>query len=383
MTQIPTIQDIYNALISNLETAYGITIPAGNRFLEAQTGVLAQQFYLNYLANADVQKNIWPDTADSIANGGTLERFGNIILGRYPDAAVPGQYTATVTGSIGAVIPGTTVFKADSNSNSPGALYQIVGGSFTLTNTTDTISVIALKGGTEFGMLVGNTLTSVSPIANVDSLITIATVVDDPIDAEDLEEYRTKIIEKIQLTPGSWSAVDYRLIGLNVTGVQQTYAYANSGQSAVVDVYLQGNTPVANPGPSVSPSVLTDYQTALEAVLPLSVWAVNYNSCPINDVTIQIAMGSFPAIPAAQQTTIKSALVAFINGITPFIAAADVVAERNDTIATYNLTKVITEAAPGYGFSAVTFTVAGTPQTSWQADQGNISFLDAANVTFV
>lgn len=380
MVTIPTIQDLRNNLLNSLETEYNITIAdPGYSFLEALAGVLAAQLYMNYLAVGDTQKNIWPDTADSVSNGGTLERFGFAILGRYPAPAVAGVYTATVTGTVGAVVPGSSVFKADDTSQSPGALYQIQGGNFTLATNPDDITVYGLAGGLTFGLAVGNTLTATSPITNVDSIITIATVVTDPVDAESLEEYRAKILEKIKLTPGSWSAVDYRLVGVNVTGVKQTYAYANSGMSAVVDVYLQGNTDVPYPGPSVSPAIIADYQADLELVLPLSVWDVNYYSCPINNIDVTITMGSFTPFSVSQQADILAALTNFVNSVHPFIAAADAISDRNDLIAVFNLNAVVAAAVPGYGFAGVTFTVQGVPLAQWVADRGNIPYLNSVS----
>lgn len=376
MTTIPTIQDLYNNILASLEATYSITInDVGHNLLEAKASVLAAQLYMNYLAVGDVQKNVWPDTADSVENGGTLERFGVSILGRWPDAAVAGVYEATVTGTVGAVIPGTTVFKSDNTATSAGKLFQIQGGDFTLASSPDTITIIALAGGTDSVLEVGDTLTSTSPLTNVTSQITISAVTTDPVDAEDIEEYRTKILEKILLEPGSWSAVDYRLVGLNVTGVGQTYAYNKSGASGEVDVYLQGNTPVASPGPSASPTVVSDYETALDLVLPLGVWQANVASSTIRNIAITITMGSFSAFTVAQKADIEAALSDFVNNVHPFIAAADDVADRNDTIATYNLTSVVAQAVPGYGFSGLTFTVAGTPETEWIADNGEIPFL--------
>lgn len=378
MTTLPTIKQLFDSILNNLEAEFSIAInPFGKAFLVALAGVLSGCLYLYYLTIGDVQKNIWVDTADSVANGGTLERFGNIILGRYPFAAQPGTYTVSVTGTAGAVIDGTAVFKSDDSSESPGMLFQIVAGAYTLTGSADVINIVALKGGASSQLAIGDTLTVTSPIINVNSGVAVTIVVQDPIDAETTEDYRTKIIEKIQLEPGSWSAVDYRLVGTGIAGVGQTYAYAKSGSSAEVNVFLQGTTPVANPGPSVSSTVLTNYQNALELVRPLGVFLVHYASCPINNIDITITRGSFIAFTTAQQALILSALTAFVNSVHPFIASCDNVVNKNDTIALYNLNATIAAAVPGYGFASVAFTVASVSETTWTADNGNIPFLNS------
>lgn len=392
MTTIPTIQELYNSILADLENEFDVTLnPLGKAFLVGIAGVWAMCLYLYYLAIADVQKNIWVDTADSVSNGGTLERFGKTILGRYPFAAQPGKYKLQVTGSVGAVIPSTMVWRADDSSNAPGKLYQLDGGDYTLTATTDYIYVNALEGGTDSSLNLGDTLTATAPMVNVNASAVVNEETVAPINAETTEEYRTKIIEKIQLEPGSWSAVDYRLVGLNIAGVGQTYAYAASSNNNEVNVFLQGTTPVPSPGPSVDQSIVDNYTAALELVRPLGVWQVNYNSCPINNIEVTITMGTFPPFTTEQQNAIQAALGSFINSVHPFIAACDVLDDRNDVITTLGSSKslqtVIAAAVPGFGFESVSFTVDGNPTTYWQAGdllsgtQGHIPFF--AGATFI
>jgi hypothetical protein len=369
MTTIPTISEIFNNILSDLQAEYGITVnPFGNAFLVALAGVLSGLFYLVYLALGDVQKNIWIDTCDYP----TLLRFGRIILGRDPFAATAGQYTATITGSTSAVAGATTVYKSDDSSESPGMLFQI-SGAYTMPGTTGLITINALAGGLSSRLAIGDTLTATAPLVNIGPTATIATEVVIPVDAEDMEDYRTKCIEKVQLVPGSWSATDYRLVGIGISGVEQTYAYAASGDSNVVDVFLQGTIP----GTAIGAGIITDYETAIELVRPLGVFRVDVAASTINTIAITITMGSFAPFTAAQKTAISSALVNFINSVHPFIAGAgDSVSLRNDTIATFNLNSAITAAVPGYGYSAVSFTVGGTPTAVWQADNGEIAYFN-------
>jgi hypothetical protein len=85
MTTIPTIQTIFNDILSDLEAEFSITInPFGHAFLVALAGVLSGILWLYYLSIGNVQKNIWFDTADPPENGGTLLRYGLTILGRAP-----------------------------------------------------------------------------------------------------------------------------------------------------------------------------------------------------------------------------------------------------------------------------------------------------------
>lgn len=374
MTNIPTITTIKNNILSDLQGEFDITLnPVYKAFLVVLAGVLAGMFWLTYLALGQVYNNIWVDTCDA----DTLRRFARIILGRDLLQATTGRYTLSVSGTAGAVIPATTVYKSNDNAQSPGVLYQIEAA-YTLTGTDDTITVVGLTGGSATQLATGNQLSLTAPVPNVNKVATVTSELRTPVDAETIEQLRIKVIEKIQLVPGSWNAVDYRIVGLNIAGIGQVYAYGAS--PTAVNVWLQGATPVADPGPSVSPATITEYSDALDLVRPLPAFSINIASCPINNIDVTVTAGTFPPLRATQRAMVTSALTAFINNVHPFIAAADNVNERNDEIATYNLSSVITAAIPGYGYSAVTFTVNGTPQTYWQADNGNIPFFNS--VTF-
>lgn len=372
---IPTIKQIYDGAISNFETEFGVTTnPFGQAMLVAFAGVMSGLIYLVYLTASLNDKNIWFDTCDNE----TLIRYGTTILGRYPFPATSAQYTITVTGTIGAVIPASTVFRSDDDSASPGKLYQVTGAT-TLAATSENIVVNALEGGTASSLSVSDTLTSVSPIINVNSQAVVVTENVTPENAESFELYRAKIGDKVRLSPGSWNAKDYRLVGGTVTGVGQVYAYGVAATE--VDVWIQGTTPVASPGPSASPTVITAYETALDLVRPLPAFTVNVASCPIKDVDVFISRGTFPALTSAQETLVTTALRNFINSVHPFIAAADSTLTRNDTIYTYNLSAVISAAIPGIPYAAVTFEVDGTLVATWQADNGEIPFFNSVTFT--
>jgi uncharacterized phage protein gp47/JayE len=68
--------------------------------VDAFCSVIAGQLKLLYLYQADLQNNIFPDTADSIENGGELNRLGNIYLNRQPKPATDGYYSILLTGNI-------------------------------------------------------------------------------------------------------------------------------------------------------------------------------------------------------------------------------------------------------------------------------------------
>ncbi len=370
MITIPTLSALYNRVISAIETQFSDT---AGRVLQALASVQAANLKLYYLAIGELQNNIWVDTCDDV----TLNRFGLGWLGRLRFPATQGVYQVQVTGSVGAVIPASTTFRSNDDSLSPGYLY-VLDNDYTFLTTTEVIYLRALTGGTISKLNVGDGLTATAPLLNVNQGGVVLAISTDPVDAESVALYRQKILDKIQLTAGSWSAIDYRLVGGEVAGVGQIYAYATSGQSNEVDVYIEG---VSTDIPPFVPSgtVITNVTNAIELVRPLGVFQVNYAAVTVDDIEVTITMGSFPSFTSDQQATIEAALTEFINSVRPFIAACDPIADKNDIISSYNLAPVISNAVPGYGYSSVAFTVNGTPTLTYTSDNGNIPYLTAVH----
>jgi hypothetical protein len=147
MITIPKLKDLYDGYIAEFNSRIQVAIPLfGKSFLRGLAAVLAGTDKLIYLTVAGVQKNIFVDTAEPEALGGTLERFGRIKLGRNPKPAQAGQYVLTVTGSVGATIPASMTFKSNDDSTNPGKLF-VLDTAFTLTDVVDTITVRALESG--------------------------------------------------------------------------------------------------------------------------------------------------------------------------------------------------------------------------------------------
>ncbi len=219
MTTIPTIKKLFTGIIADLETKFGVTISTfGKVFLRALAGVQAAKLHLYYLGIGNVQKNIFVDTADPESIGGTLERFGRVKINRNPFPAIAAQYAVRLNGTIGAVIPAASTFKSDDDSLHPAMLF-ILDNEFTLLTGTDIITLRALTSGTISGLNIGDTLTSTSPIALVNSGVEITGCPVQPLDAENIEQYRQQVINSYRLSPQGGSAVDYRLWSQDAAGV--------------------------------------------------------------------------------------------------------------------------------------------------------------------
>jgi uncharacterized phage protein gp47/JayE len=392
MTPIPTLASLYSGILADLEAQLTINIPLfGKIFLRALAAVQAGKIWLLYKALGNVQKNIFVDTADPESTGGTLERFGRVKLNRNPFPARAGQYTVTVTGSIGAVIPAQTTFKSNDDSSSPGKIFVLDNG-FAFVGTSGSVVLRALEAGVDARLSVGDELTATAPIASVDALATVTAESIEPAAAEDLEDYRQKAIDAYRLEPQGGAASDYRIWASDAQGVEKVYAYAKSGVSAVVDLYVEATIADSTDGKGTpSAALLEDVETVVEfdpdttkplnerGRRPLGVFDINFLPVTIKEIDITIA--SFAGITPAIESLIEDAITEALALKRPFVAGADVLADRNDVIDTNNIIAIILNARPGSVFGAITLEVDGTPLSTYTFIDGNIPHLNSISYT--
>lgn len=391
MTSIPLLKDLYNSVLTDLETQYGIGIPIiGKNFLRGVAAVQSAKLWLIYLMLANVQKNVAPDTADSESVGGTLERFGRIIINRNPFSAQAGQYRVQVSGTIGSTIGTVTApqtFLSDDTSSNPGQLF-ILDNPYTLISDPDYIIIRALTAGTVSALSNLDTLTATSPIANVDSTIIVqgdATIA--PLDAETTEQYRTVVVNAERLEPEGGSAVDYRLWSQDAQGVANVYPYRTSGKPNQIDLYVESIIVDSTDGKGTPPnSMLLAVQAVVEfnpnTSLPLlkrgrRPLQVIPNYLPVNIIQVDVQVTGFIGIDAPIEAIILSALKNYMSTVRPFVAAADIVANQNDTIEIFDLATQIKAAKPGAQFTGITLLINSVPEASYQFLFGNIPYLNS------
>tara|TARA_R110002167_G_scaffold110087_4_gene280350 strand:+ start:13345 stop:14526 length:1182 start_codon:yes stop_codon:yes gene_type:complete len=380
---IPTLNQLYTDILGQLESELGITIPLfGRNFLRALAAVQAAKLKLIYLMIADVQKNIFVDTADPESIGGTLERFGRVKLGRSPFSAQAGTYTVSVTGTALAVIKASTTFKSNDNSTSPSMLFQL-DNDYTLTGTGDTIDVRALEGGLDSQLVIGDTLTATAPIANVESLATVTAEVITPLSAETIEDYRTKAIEAYQLEPQGGAATDYRLWSADAQGVAKVYPYVKQGFAGEIELFVEATQIDSIDGkgtPSIA--ILNDVESVVEfdpdttkplnerGRRPVGVFNIDFNPITVKEINVELT--GYQNLTPTIQATIDTAVEAFIQTVRPFVDAADVLANKKDILSVNNLTFVILEAVPQSIFTSLDLKVDTVSVPTFTFDNGDI-----------
>jgi uncharacterized phage protein gp47/JayE len=387
MVTIPTLKQLYDAYVAAMEAEMQVTLPVfGKSYIRALAAVEAARDKLLYLALGSVQKNVFVDTADPASMGGTLERFGFVKLGRYPNPAQAGQYELTVTGSIGATIQASSTFKSNDDSLSPSKLF-VLDNAFVLTAITDTITVRALEAGTGSRLLPGDKLTATAPIANVDAIATVdGAAVVEPLAAETTEEYRQKVLDSYQLEPQGGSPGDYRLWAADAAGVVRVYPYAKSGAPNEINVFVEAN--IDNGVPSAP--ILADVAAVIEmdpdttkadwerGRRPLGVFQVHVLAVTLREIAITIT--NFVGRTAEIEILIADTLESEVAKIRPFVPGADPVSKKNNVMNVTKLSAIILGAVPTGLFDSVSFTVDGVPLSTFMFVNGDIPHI--ASITY-
>lgn len=392
MINLPTLSQLYTGILSDLQTQYGVSIsPVGKSFLRALAAVQAGKLKLQYLALGNLQKNIFVDTADPENIGGTLERFGRVKINRNPKPAVAAQYSILLTGSIGAIVNGGTTFKSNDDSLNAGMLF-ILDNSHTMVTANDNVTVRALTTGTISKLNILDHLTSTSPIALINSDVYVVSQMVEPLDAENIEDYRLAIINSYRLPPQGGSPIDYRLWSADVQGVKQVYPYATNGQSNEIDLYVEAVIADSTDGKGTPSAAML---IAIEAVVefnpdttlptlergrrPIGLFQVNY--LPVTIKTVDIVIAGFQGLTADIQAQLLSATISAISAIRPFVSGADILAEKNDILDTNKTIGIIITSQPGAVFTSITIKINSIALSTYTFSLGNIPYLNS--VTYV
>ena len=386
--KIPTISELTSAAINFINTELNISIPAfGKNILRANAVVSAGKLWLFYKALAMVQKNVLPDLADPESQGGTLERHGEIFLGRRPFQAVAAVYIANVTGTALATISAGTTFQSDDTSDNPEALF-VLDNDYILTGTGDQITLRALDAGINSQLSIGNTLTATSPLLNVNDVVDVDSESTAPFAAETTEDYRAKVIESRQLEPQGGASSDYRIWSYDVAGVRLAFPYAVTATDNSVDIYIESTTGDGTASGALLLLVDAVIEFDPDITKPIEergrrpLGILNVTSKSIVTKVIDIEITNLTDSSASVQSTITSAMTAYLKDVRPFIAGAQPLANKNDTISSSTLGIEIQQAiGTGNIFTSLTFDVATVTQISYLFNNGEIPVL--GTITYV
>jgi hypothetical protein len=124
-----------------------------------------------------------------------------------------------------------------------GKIY-IVDETKTLENDTETVDLICTSIGTIGNLETGDSLYFVAPLGNVKKEAVVTTVLEVAIDDESEADYRYRVVNRWRVQPQGGALADYRIWGMEVSGVLNIYPYNDDDSPNGVILYVSGNPAV-------------------------------------------------------------------------------------------------------------------------------------------
>lgn len=285
-----------------------------------------------------VAKQSTPFTADSKLDNptiGTLEEFGSIYLDRPPFAASRAEYSVEVNGSGGTLHKGT-IF------NNQYTQEEYTADSDYIITTGTRVRVTASRAGERARLKIGDRLYLNQAIPDVDTSGVVVVEEKPPVDAEDIEEYRSKIIRRAKIIARGGSIGDYVNYAIEIDGVRNAYPY-NGGLLRDARVYIRADEAVNVDG--IPPQSLLD-DVAANFVLKANITAPETQVLAVlrRKYTVDITGLS----DNSKKTLIENEINAFFSTKEPFIDAVDrdIDIGKNVIIATLLYTRIINAISP-------------------------------------
>jgi uncharacterized phage protein gp47/JayE len=382
---IPTITEINANISGDFKSKFNLVSDFLKKTFNALMLVLSGQFYLVYLYLRDIQDNIFPDTATSITQGGTLERLGNIYLNRNPFPASIGVFNLSVTGVAGSILRSQLTFKSNEDALNQGQIY-VLDAEYTLTGVDDIIEVRSIGAGVDFNLAVGNNLTITEPIIGVNKTVTVTEVIEQPKAGESLDLYRQAILNAIQLEPQGGSRGDYRQWCTDAQGVRLIYPYVRDADSPIVDIFVEATKVDSTDGKGTPSSTILDDVLEVINEDPDTTKPAYERSrkpmqadvivSPIVLVPIDVTIIGLDINTPAIRDSIQSGIETFLYDVRPFIAGADLRRNKNDILYSGKLQSVVTEGlVNGNYFTNLELFVDGNLSVFYEFTLGNIPYL--------
>ena len=369
-----TIIELKEQISKDLRNRLSISDDKLKKVLDALSGVLAAQFKLAYLGVEDAQRNLYPDTADTFENGGSLNRLGSIYLNRDIRPATSAIYRANVTGVEDSVLRSGLTFKSNIDSSNPNKLY-ILENEYTLTGSNDLITVRSVDGGLDYSQDNGNNLTITEPVIGVDKTVVINKsgfiAFTDPLAAETTQEFRNSILNAIQLEPQGGSKSDYRIWASDAAGVRFVYPYVKDGEAGTVQIFVESSGNNGVPSQSILDEVeeVINFDpdetkpTAQRARRPMQ---ANLEVIPIDPIDVEINITGLEDSSTIVRDAIELNLIEFLKNIRPFVDGSDLLRNKNDILYSAKLQGVVSNVLdPDNFFNNFSMLIDGVSQTSF------------------
>lgn len=245
----------------------------------------------------------------------------------------------------------------------------------------------------------GSTLTIVSEVPGVGAQAVVTQTVNTGADDETDAEYRPRVLFAIRAVRGGGNATDHRVWSEEVAGVHRAFPYAGKPFGSVEASYPADRTVYVEASTSVDPDGIPGVGLLAEVRAALLIDPETGKGRPalgLTDSTLYVEPISRPEVditltgltaPGGNEATLRAAIESawgvYLRTMAPYIEGVDAEDSRNDQLTEPSLSAVMQGVLTTYGASAsaIEFTVADTPYTTYSLDPGQL--LKLGTVTYV
>lgn len=368
--QSPTTQELSASIVGAIEAQIGQSVPLlPKAFIRVLAKVLAATFITLYKYTGFIGLQLFVRTASgspTVINGKTITpliEWGRLIGLGDPLKATAAELTidVTVEQQTGSLPSGSQLLGATN-----GVTYLTIGS--VLLNAP-VVSVTARaaadpngSGGVgEIGNLdPGAVLNFANPLPNVARATVVTAQTVTGADAETIDSYRQRVVDRFQRRPQGGAYADYAIWGEEVAGIANVYPY--TGQPGEVDVYVESATetdgiPTQAQLEAVFGSIELD-QSGLASRRPANAF-INVYSITRSGFDVTVA-GLDGGDLATLQANITAAVEGYFLQAEPFIVGLNT-PPRFDRLADVELQAIVNDIvkAGGAVFTNAFFTLTG------------------------
>lgn len=271
----PTLIEIRDRIETDIKASLGLTSLLRRSFLKVIVRAYAGAVHLLHGFLDYMSKQLFIDTAEVEF----LDRQG-AIYGIIRNPATFAEFEIDLTGTSGAVIPINTTYQ-----NQSGGEYQ-TDAELTLVAGIGTVKVIGTVEGQALNLDIGNTVSLLSPIANVNSDATVSSIIIDAEDTETDDFYRARLLDHIRQRPSGGAANDYIQWAKSIPGITRAWVHPlNLGPGTVgVSIVEDAESPI-----SASPAKITEVTDFIESVRPVTAEVTIFTPTLFSmDITIEL-----------------------------------------------------------------------------------------------
>lgn len=272
----PDLSEIIDRAEGDIKAEMSITSILRRSFLSALARAVSGLSHILHGHLVFISRQIFPDQAEVEL----LERWGSIYgLERKP--ATFANIEIEVTFTAAGTVPAGTIFQ-----RVDGSEYEVDADIDALAAGVETGTVTALVAGLSQNMADGDIISLQSPIANVDSDAEVTDTLTEAEDREEDEDFRLRLVDRIQQPPAGGTVNDYKQFALSVPGVTRAWVLpGHLGEGTVGVTFVEDNEDPIIP----DNAKVDEVQDAIELLKPVTAQVTVF--APVdNPVNLTIAI---------------------------------------------------------------------------------------------